>query len=473
MASNVSPEGYVYGSTPVPNVPFWDNSMDFTDITATADIDNTSGEPSIELEVTKNNVGVGNLEFHFHGLKGQNGGSGKMEADATVDSNVGTPSVTVQKTYIDEETTKFTFNFKNLKGEPGQNGTNGQDGAPGRDGRDGTDGTNGTDGVTPVISATATVDDTSSDNPTCTITKSGTDAAPSFAFAFSGIKGASGGGGGGSFDLSNIPDLDNAMLASISSHTKGTAQTFDKTQTQLVGIDTANVGLNFYINNLFSGELTLTGTFDVSSDDGETYTEESLSDYALSQIEILDSVALPLTTRTTTINASNNIGIYHYCSSTTAYLVQHVSCLRTNIGVAQSSAVEVVLSGMHESNPVKVKVKMYFSRGNQFVPEKANLFGNENAYIQMNITNDAELTGYIYDSVPIENIRVVDKNGNGSHRFSGDYLSFSTYFPVVFTLSKYNITTSNKAFSAISQKTNLTYADLMAHFSTKYGVIFS
>ena len=61
----------------------------------------------------------------------------------------------------------------------------------------GATGAAGQDGTTPEISATATADATSSATPTVTVTKSGTDAQPSFAFAFSGLKGATGAAGQG------------------------------------------------------------------------------------------------------------------------------------------------------------------------------------------------------------------------------------------------------------------------------------
>jgi hypothetical protein len=73
-------------------------------------------------------------------------------------------------TYTDGTTSTFTV-------------TNGADGQPG---------TPGADGVTPVITVTATADALSSPTPSVNVTKIGTDAAPTFAMAFSGLKGAKG-----------------------------------------------------------------------------------------------------------------------------------------------------------------------------------------------------------------------------------------------------------------------------------------
>ena len=56
-----------------------------------------------------------------------------IDADATVDDQVGTPEVNVTKTGTDENP-RFHFAFHNVKGEPGANGEPGQDGAPGHDG---------------------------------------------------------------------------------------------------------------------------------------------------------------------------------------------------------------------------------------------------------------------------------------------------------------------------------------------------
>lgn len=70
-------------------------------------------------------------------------------------------------------------------------------GLQGPQGAKGDTGDTGPAGTTPSINVTATADATSSDNPSVTVTKSGTDAAPTFAMAFSGLKGAAGAAGQG------------------------------------------------------------------------------------------------------------------------------------------------------------------------------------------------------------------------------------------------------------------------------------
>lgn len=127
------------------------------------------------------------------GDKGDNGVTPDITATASVDQTTGNATVTVTKTGA-ETNPVFNFSFTGLKGERGEPGQPGENGEPGTPGAKGEPGTPGADGVTPDITVVATVDETTG-TPAVDVTKSGTAEKPVFDFAFSGLKGAGGSGG--------------------------------------------------------------------------------------------------------------------------------------------------------------------------------------------------------------------------------------------------------------------------------------
>ena len=178
---SITPQGYTYGETPQSTHPFWDDSRYITDLTASADVDNTTGTPAVELEVTQEGQ-VANLNFSFSGLKGETGETGAQGPQGPKGDTGETGAQGPQGAQGEQ----------GPKGDTGATGAQGPQGVQGEQGPKGDTGATGATGATPVITATATADSTSSSTPTVTVTKSGTDEAPAFAFAFSGLKGDTG-----------------------------------------------------------------------------------------------------------------------------------------------------------------------------------------------------------------------------------------------------------------------------------------
>lgn len=207
----LSPKGYEYGISPKGSHPFWDQTGEITGVDATVDVGTGTGTPTASVD-SEYEEGVVTLEFHFDGLKGEPGPKGEdgdpgpqgpqglpgengqdglngadgvtpdITANATVDATTGTPSVQVTKTGTAAEPA-FTFAFSGLKGEQGPQGIKGDTGSQGPQ---------GTPGTAPNITVNATADDTHSSMPSVLVTKTGTDAAPIFNMAFSGLKGEPG-----------------------------------------------------------------------------------------------------------------------------------------------------------------------------------------------------------------------------------------------------------------------------------------
>ena len=207
----LSPKGYEYGIQPRGSHPFWDQTGEITGVDATVDVGTGTGTPTASVDA-EYDEGLVTLEFHFDGLKGEPGPKGEdgdpgpqgpqglpgengqdglngidgvtpdITANATVDATTGTPSVQVTKSGTTAEPA-FTFAFSGLKGEQGPQGIKGDTGSQGPQ---------GSPGSAPNITVNATADDTHSSMPSVLVTKTGTDAAPVFNMAFSGLKGEPG-----------------------------------------------------------------------------------------------------------------------------------------------------------------------------------------------------------------------------------------------------------------------------------------
>ena len=229
----VSPQGYTLGGDPKNINPFWgeDEKTNWT-IEAEATVDSTSGSPSVNVETdTDTTTKTKTFTFEFTGLKGAKGDKGDTGAtgpqgpqgiqgiqgeqgpqglqgiqgeqgpkgDTGATGATGATGPQGPKGDTGETGATGPQGPQGIQGETGPAGPQGEQGIQGIQGETGPQGpagTNGIDGVTPVISATASVG-TGTGTPSVSVTKSGTDAAPSFAFVFDNLKGTPGSNGQG------------------------------------------------------------------------------------------------------------------------------------------------------------------------------------------------------------------------------------------------------------------------------------
>lgn len=209
----LSPKGYEYGIAPRGSHPFWDNTGEISGVDATVDVGTGTGTPTASVD-SEYDEGVVILNFHFDNLKGSVGPQGPQGIQGPAGpkgetGDVGPAGPQGEQGETGPQGAKGDTGATGPKGDQGiqgetgpqgpqgiqgpqglqgETGPAGPQGLKGDTGERGPQGLPGDDGVTPIISATATVDDNVG-TPSVNVTKTGSDAAPSFNFAFSNIKG--------------------------------------------------------------------------------------------------------------------------------------------------------------------------------------------------------------------------------------------------------------------------------------------
>ena len=177
------------------------------ELSASATVDSGSGVPSVEVVEDGDETHI-HLSFAFHNLKGPQGEQGPRGEQGPVGPQGDTGPVgpmgpqgpqgiqgetgaTGPQGPQGETGPQGPQGEQGIQGETGPQGEQGPQGIQGETGATGATGPQGPTGATPSITATATVD-ANTGTPSVNVTKSGTDENPSFAFAFSNIKGETG-----------------------------------------------------------------------------------------------------------------------------------------------------------------------------------------------------------------------------------------------------------------------------------------
>lgn len=209
----ISPQGYSIKDAPINENPFWDPSQ--------------PGGGQVVSDITVNKVSEGNYDTYTFKFVDTDGVD-HVITTMTVASDAGTDGVTFTPHVSPQGVISWTNDGglpnpepvnirgpqgeRGLQGERGEQGIQGPAGERGERGLQGVQGEQGIQGIqgpvgpqgvkgdsgdrgptglTPVISATASVD-SNVGTPAVIVTKTGTDEAPNFAFAFSNIRGERG-----------------------------------------------------------------------------------------------------------------------------------------------------------------------------------------------------------------------------------------------------------------------------------------